>query len=182
MNRRINAIFLIFVLLAISFHGDASTSQKSLKLGGDFFEIAIPLTAFSSTVWLKDGEGSQEFLKGIVATGATTYGLKWMVNTKRPNHTHHSFPSGHAAIAFFGSGFIHKRYGWQYAIPAYAAASFVAYSRVKTKEHWIEDVIAGAAIGLLYSYLFTTPYDAQSYHLYPSITSHSVALLCEKNF
>jgi membrane-associated phospholipid phosphatase len=51
-----------------------------------------------------------------------------------------------------------KRYGWEYGIPAYAAASFVAYSRVEAREHYPHDVIAGAAIGIVSSYIFTRPY------------------------
>ena len=51
-----------------------------------------------------------------------------------------------------------KRYGWEYGIPAYAAASFVAYSRVEAGEHHPHDVVAGAAIGIMSSYLFTRPY------------------------
>jgi membrane-associated phospholipid phosphatase len=51
-----------------------------------------------------------------------------------------------------------KRYGWEYGIPAYAAASFVAYSRVEAREHYAHDVIAGAGIGILSSYIFTKPY------------------------
>lgn len=43
-------------------------------------------------------------------------------------------------------------------IPAYAAATFVAYSRVKSQKHHLYDVIAGGGIGFLSSYLFTTPY------------------------
>ena len=52
-----------------------------------------------------------------------------------------------------------KRYGWQYGIPAYAAALFVAYSRVEARQHHTHDVIAGAAIGIGSSYLFTRPYE-----------------------
>jgi membrane-associated phospholipid phosphatase len=51
-----------------------------------------------------------------------------------------------------------KRYGWEYGVPAYAAASFVAYSRVEANRHYPRDVIAGAGIGILSSYIFTRPY------------------------
>jgi len=57
-----------------------------------------------------------------------------------------------------GAAFIHQRYGWEYGIPAYVAASYVAYSRVQADKHFVEDVIAGAAIGIFSSLYFTTPY------------------------
>ena len=55
-----------------------------------------------------------------------------------------------------------KRYGWEYGVPAYALASFVAYSRVEAREHYPHDVIAGAAIGVLSSFIFTRPYHGWS--------------------
>lgn len=173
----------IALFLAITARGDASKNDHALELSGDIFQIVIPATAFVTTLCLKDYGGSQEFFKGLVATGATAYGLKYIIKERRPHHRgYHSFPSGHTSMAFFGSGFIQKRYGWRYAIPAYAAACFVGYSRVKIKEHWIQDVVGGAAIGLLWSYLFTTPYQLESYRFYPSISSDQVALFCEKDF
>ena len=48
-----------------------------------------------------------------------------------------------------------ERYGWGYGVPAYALASFVGYSRVESRQHYAPDVIAGAAIGILSSCLFT---------------------------
>ena len=42
----------------------------------------------------------------------------------------------------------------------YSAAAFVGYSRIAADRHFVEDVIAGAAIGYLSSWLFTTRYDA----------------------
>lgn len=52
-----------------------------------------------------------------------------------------------------GAGFIHERYGWKYAIPAY-----VAYNRVQADKHYTEDVVAGAVTGTLSSFYFTEPY------------------------
>lgn len=51
-----------------------------------------------------------------------------------------------------------ERYGWEVGLPAYVLASFVAYSRVKSDYHYAHDVVAGAAIGIGSSWLFTTPY------------------------
>jgi membrane-associated phospholipid phosphatase len=58
-----------------------------------------------------------------------------------------------------GAAFIHERYGWKYAAPAYLAAAWVGYSRVDEDKHHVEDVIAGAALGIAASFFFTTPYD-----------------------
>ena len=57
-----------------------------------------------------------------------------------------------------GAAFIHERYGWKYSVPAYIAATYVAYSRVEADKHYVEDVVAGAAIGVVSSFVFTTSY------------------------
>lgn len=174
---------LMIVLWIFSLEAHASKGHKhAWELSGDVLQIAIPVTAFTATLGLKDWKGSQQFLKGFMATELTVYTLKYALNERRPNGESQSFPSGHTALAFFGSGFIHQRYGWQYAIPAYAAAALVGYSRVKIKEHWVHDVIGGAAIALLYSYLLTTPYEYKGCYFYPSLATKSVALHCEKSF
>jgi membrane-associated phospholipid phosphatase len=54
------------------------------------------------------------------------------------------------------------RYGWAYGVPAYAAATFVAYSRVEAKQHWTSDVIAGGAIGVAGNLVFTRRHGAVS--------------------
>ena len=179
---KIQSLFFMIVFIGIFTNGSAARSDESLKLSGNILEVAIPATAFCASLGLKDYTGTQQFAKGFAATAITAYGLKYVVNEKRPRHGNYSFPSGHAAIAFYGSGFIHQRYGLGYAIPAYAAACYVAYTRVQTKEHWFQDVLGGAAIGLLYSYLLTTPYQDQLRCFYPSVSPGKVTLRYENSF
>lgn len=59
-------------------------------------------------------------------------------------------------MAFSGASFLQKRYGWEYGLPAYAAAGFVGWSRVNSDEHDTADVVAGATISILSTYFFTT--------------------------
>ncbi len=67
-----------------------------------------------------------------------------------------SFPSGHTSTVFHSAGYIHRRYGFKYSIPAYALAGFTAASRIDSNKHDILDVFAGAIIGLGANFLFTT--------------------------
>ncbi len=174
---------MLFILLWMSTaQGYASNKYRELELAGDIFQIAIPITAFTTTLGLKDWQGSKQFLKGFIAAELTSYGLKYSINERRPRHGYQSFPSGHTTIAFFGSAFIHHRYGLRYAIPAYAAACLVGYSRVKVKAHWVHDVLGGAAIGFLASYFFTTPYQYKDYRFTAAITPNSVGVWCEREF
>ena len=61
-------------------------------------------------------------------------------------------------LCFFGAAFIHKRYGLEYAVVPYLAAIYTAYSRVHSDRHHMHDVIAGAIIGEVSSWYFTSPY------------------------
>lgn len=110
------------------------------------------------TLGLKDWQGTLELAESEGVATVTTYAFKYGLNTRRPNGGHMSFPSEHSSISFSAAEFLRKRYGWEAGVPAYVAASFVAYSRVESRQHYSYDVIGGAAIGILSSYIFTRPY------------------------
>ena len=125
--------------------------------GASWLSIVVA-TAAGLALGHRDGDGAVQFGESAALTLGVTYGLKYTVNEKRPNGGSHSFPSAHTSISFSAAEFMRKRYGWEYGVPAYAAASFVAYSRVEAGEHYPHDVVAGAAIGIVSSYIFTKPY------------------------
>src|SRR5438876_2574225 len=141
-------------------------ASDRIALAGDIFQYLLPATAAGLTLGYKDGKGALQFGESAALTLGVTYGLKYSIDEKRPNGRRHSFPSGHSSISFSSAEFMRKRYGWEYGIPAYAAASFVAYSRVEAREHHPHDVIAGASIGIISSYIFTKPFhgwDVEAY-------------------
>ncbi len=149
-------IIVSFLLILSSTTGYAKGNTEK---AGDVLALLIPATAYSSTYVYGDEEGRKQFYKSFLSSAVATGVLKYSINKKRPeNNGKHSFPSGHTSIAFQGAAFIHKRYGLKYGIPAYIAASYVGWSRVDSKQHFTSDVVAGAAIGALSSYYFTTPY------------------------
>ena len=80
----------------------------------------------------------------------TGYGLKGIVSEQRPDSSdHHSFPSGHVALAFTGAELLRAEYGTACGVAGYAVASSVAVMRLYNNRHWLGDVLAGAAIGIL---------------------------------
>lgn len=142
-----------------------STKQvvaDELQTVGDLLQFVLPAAAAGMTLGYRDGEGAIQLAESVALTMGTAYALKYTIDAKRPNGSNHSFPSGHAALSFSAAKFIRKRYGWKYGIPAYAAASLVAYTRVEGGQHYAGDVIAGAGIGILSSYLFARPYEGWS--------------------
>ena len=140
----------------LGFAGCVSTrAGDRIELAGDIVQYLLPATAAGLTLGYKDGQGTLQLGESTALALGVTYGLKYSIDEKRPDGRRHSFPSGHSSISFSSAEFMRKRYGWEYGIPAYAAASFVAYSRVEAPEHHPHDVIAGASIGIVSSFIFT---------------------------
>ncbi len=147
---------IVLTLAFASFHfGNLAHAGNKVERAGDVLEVVIPLAAYSLTLVKGDNQGGREFLRSLSTTFLITHFLKNTVNAERPNGGIQSFPSGHTAMAFQGASFLHARYGLEAAWPAYAAATFVGYSRVAANKHHTRDVIAGAALGVATSFLFT---------------------------
>lgn len=84
------------------------------------------------------------------AMGIMVNGVKHFVDEKRPDSgAMNSFPSGHTATAFMGAELVRLEYGWPIAVGAYTVASGIAFLRLYNARHWLNDVIAGAGIGIL---------------------------------
>ncbi len=129
---------------------------------GDVLQIALPVSAGLMTLFEKDYKGTKKMALSYGTTLAVTYSLKYLTKKQRPEGRNHfdSFPSGHTASAFFGASFIQRRYGWKYGTPAYILATVVALSRTEAPDGYHDgwDVLAGAAVGIGSTYLFTKPY------------------------
>jgi len=156
-NTRHAAPWLAGVFLGLTSLVGARASDR-IELAGDVLQYLLPATAAGLTLGYKDGEGALQFGESAALTLGVTYGLKYSIDEKRPNGRRHSFPSAHSSISFSSAEFMRKRFGWEYGLPSYAAASFVAYSRVEAREHYPRDVIAGASIGIVSSFIFTRRY------------------------
>lgn len=144
----------IFVLAIFFCRSLAATSHESI---GDILEFALPGAAVGISVIKKDWQGTSQVARTLIATRLTVFAMKKLIDAERPNGSSKSFPSGHTAISFAAAGFMQKRYGWKCGIAFLIAASYVGFSRIDARAHWIQDVIAGAAIGWVYSRFFVTP-------------------------
>ena len=82
--------------------------------------------------------------------GVMVLGLKEIVSEKRPDSpARNSFPSGHTATAFMGAELMRIEYGWAWGLAAYGVATGVGFLRMYNDRHWLNDVLAGAGIGIL---------------------------------
>lgn len=104
----------------------------------------------------------------ILAMSYATMGIlvntmKYSFRERRPDSpSRNSFPSGHTATAFMGAEFLRREYKdvspW-IGYAGYAVAFTTGYLRIYNDRHYINDVIAGACIGVLSTEL--------AYWLYP---------------
>ncbi len=97
--------------------------------------------------------------------GAMTNTMKYSYKTLRPDRsTHNSFPSGHTATAFMGAELLYQEYKdsspW-IGYAGYGVAAGTGFLRMYNERHWLNDVVAGAGVGILSTKL--------AYWLYPKI-------------
>lgn len=100
----------------------------------------------------------------LTVTGLTTVAIKVVTGRARPDnpdadrndfrpltrdHAWNSFPSGHVTTAFTiaTAVAIEGHNHWTTAM-AYSVASVVAWSRIRSDNHWLSDVVAGAIISV----------------------------------
>lgn len=88
---------------------------------------------------------------GVATMTLLTQGLKHTIRERRPDSdARNSFPSGHTATAFLGAELLRMQSGhlspW-IGYSGYAVAAATAYLRIYNNRHYLNDVLAGAAIG-----------------------------------
>jgi membrane-associated phospholipid phosphatase len=150
-------------------------ANDSIEAAGDVLVYLLPATAGGLTIAYRDGNGALQLMESMVLSLGTTFALKHIISEERPNHDdHYSFPSAHSSASFSSAEFLRKRYGLEYGIPAYAVATFVAFSRVQAEQHYVHDLVAGAVIGIASSYLFTRPY--KGWHFQAEVDSNFYGL------
>jgi membrane-associated phospholipid phosphatase len=127
-----------------------------------YFVAAIPLATGLTGFIKKDDLLKRKALEmggAIVFDVAFAQALKYTINRERPftkypfiniktGATDPSFPSGHTSASFAAATTLSLNFPqWYVAVPAFAWAGTVGYSRLHLGAHYPSDVLAGAAIG-----------------------------------
>lgn len=87
--------------------------------------------------------------ESIILSTLLVTGVKVSVNRTRPNGGDYSFPSGHSITAFCVAPVVQKYWGWEAGAPAYLLAAVTGLARIEGHYHYLSDVIAGAALGVV---------------------------------
>jgi membrane-associated phospholipid phosphatase len=121
-------------------------------LGSARFQLASALATFAvghATGNAKVTSVGADLVRANIVAQTLTGSIKMSVRRGRPDGTQFSFPSGHTSVSFASATVLHRHFGWKAGIPAYAAASYVAASRIHDKRHFFSDVAFGAAVGIV---------------------------------
>lgn len=181
-----NILVILKVLLfifTISFVRTVYANDDVVRVG-DRLQIGIPIIAGVISIIENDNDGTIEWAEGALWTAAATHTLKFAIDEERPNgNDTNSFPSGHTSAAFQGAAFLQMRYGWSYGLPAYAAASFVGYSRIDGEYHYLHDVVAGAALAVGIQYAITgMGMSAKNFFITPVVANDQFSLFVSMKY
>jgi membrane-associated phospholipid phosphatase len=143
-------------------HEEPTEFFQKITNTADYAGMLIPVTVLATGIARSDKITIQKGLylaESLAASSLVTFGLKYTFKRQRPFKTDPfivqagtggspSFPSGHTSEAFATATSLTLAYPkWYVAVPAFAWAGTVGYSRMYLGVHYPTDVLAGALVG-----------------------------------
>ncbi|MGM9703880.1 MAG: phosphatase PAP2 family protein [Prevotella sp.] len=147
-------ITIIAMMLMASVN--AKAQGKFVERSTDVLGIVPTMTGLCIAIVNEDKKGAVELGLSTATALMANYALEAAIKKERPDGSgNHAFPSTHSMLAFNGSTFLMKRYGWKWGVPAYAVSAYVAWGRTHADKHDWWDVLGGAALGAGVSLIYT---------------------------
>jgi membrane-associated phospholipid phosphatase len=143
-------------------HDDPVKFYQKISNTTNYISMLAPISVLATGIARNDRITIQKGLylaESLAASSLVTLGLKYTFKRQRPFVTdplivsagsggNPSFPSGHSSEAFATATSLYLAFPkWYVAVPAYAWAASVGYSRIYLGVHYPSDVLAGAVIG-----------------------------------
>jgi membrane-associated phospholipid phosphatase len=155
-------------------HGESGYTSLGRVAGDGWVQGATAVGTYLVGLASRDRETEHlgsDLIRGQFLVALSTRALKIAVDRTRPSGGGHSFPSGHSSAPFLTAAVIDGHYGWKAGLPAYAAAGFISWTRLRDREHWLSDVIAGGTLGVIVGRTVTAHRDrSQTWVVSPSVT------------
>ncbi|MCC7124401.1 MAG: phosphatase PAP2 family protein [Acidobacteria bacterium] len=95
-----------------------------------------------------------DLIRAQAVTGVLTHAIKLATRRARPHGDHdtlgrtYSFPSGHSSATWSSATVLWRHLGWKVGVPASLLAAYASASRLQQNEHFMSDVLFGAALGI----------------------------------
>lgn len=151
----------------------SARNKKTFK-ADDYMQYVPMMTVYGLNLFGIKGKHSFKDRTIILAMSyalqaTMTHSMKFVFKEKRPDsRARNSFPSGHTATAFMGAQILYEEYKetqpW-ICYTGYAVAATTGYLRIYNNRHFINDVVAGACVGIISTKL--------AYWLYPKCFKHA---------
>jgi membrane-associated phospholipid phosphatase len=128
------------------------TFEPGAIVGGTPFQLTASMVTYSIGRMTHSpcaATVGADLVRAQLLAEGLTMGLKHVFRRNRPEGSGYSFPSGHTTVSFASATVLQQHFGWKIGAPAYAAAAYVAASRVQMKRHYLSDVAFGAALGIV---------------------------------
>lgn len=119
--------------------------------------IGSPATHFVvSGLWYGIGVAKQDektyevgrtLIEALTINGLSTMAIKLVSGRDSPNGESLAFPSGHTSSSVTFATVMHEAYGPWVGVPLYGLSALIAIERLDDGEHWVSDVVFGAALG-----------------------------------
>lgn len=179
----IYGLLALFFIVAYAPVDNDFYKEKRLPLCGDFEFFTENYLRFSSTamqiaapILMRDPVGIAQSINASIATTLMTHSFKRLFNQQRTidngrrlgerprsSNSKHNMPSGHSSMASLALFYIVRRYGTasnRLKIAAvYMAAVLLCtmYTRVMLDDHTVPATLAGALVGFICAFVFTSP-------------------------
>jgi undecaprenyl-diphosphatase len=143
-------------------HEDPVEFYQHISNSTNYISMLVPVSVLATGLVRNEKNTINKGLymaESLAASSLITAGLKYTFKRHRPFADHPfivpasdggspSFPSGHTSEAFATATSLTIAYPkWYVAVPAYAWAASVGYSRMYLGVHYPSDVLAGAIVG-----------------------------------
>jgi membrane-associated phospholipid phosphatase len=150
--------------------GMGNLFSTGATLGGAGFQFGAALATYGlgrTTGNRRVAQFGADLVRANVMAQALSAGVKMSIGRTRPDGTGYSFPSGHTTVSFAAATVVQRHFGWKAGIPAYAAASYVAASRIQDRRHFLSDVTFGAMLGIAAGRTVTIGHGGHRFALVP---------------
>jgi len=139
-----------------------------INLGDDYIRYAPTVAAYALS--FSGFKSKHQFIDrsailifSYIFSDFVVHNTKNLTKELRPlGNAANSFPSQHTAMAFVGATFLDHELGYispWITVAGYTVASYVGYCRIARNAHWTNDVLMGAAVGMLTTHMTYWAYD-----------------------
>jgi membrane-associated phospholipid phosphatase len=128
-----------------------------------------------------------DLIRAQLFTGIVTHALKAIVQRERPTTESgtesessgdtYAFPSGHAAASWTTATVLWRHLGWKVGVPASILAGYTSAARLQQNQHYMSDVIFGAALGVATGRTVTIGHGDRKVAIVPTVTRGGAALM-----